>query len=236
MPEQRHRAYEDRHLADGVGPAGTIVLELVGDHPTFKVVVDRVDRLVGTVRSRLGPTVGALEEVVGHPIHPAVTDLPIGFWTSATVLDVVGGRRSRVAARRLVAMGVLSAIPSVLSGLHDAGDRRRDLDPRVVAAHASCNGAAFAVFACSWRARRREHWFRGVALGMVGAAIATVGGMLGGELTFASTRDDAGGTGFGGGGTVRDDRVEAPAAEEVGGGDPPDPMGGVDPDAQGGFD
>ena len=26
---------------------------------------------------------------LGHALHPALTDLPIGFWTSAAVLDVV---------------------------------------------------------------------------------------------------------------------------------------------------
>ena len=29
---------------------------------------------------------------LGHPLHPMLTDLPIGFWTSAFVLDIVGGK------------------------------------------------------------------------------------------------------------------------------------------------
>ena len=29
---------------------------------------------------------------LGHPLHPLLTDLPIGFWTSAFTLDLVGGR------------------------------------------------------------------------------------------------------------------------------------------------
>ena len=30
---------------------------------------------------------------LGHPLHPMLTDLPIGFWTSAWVLDLLGPRR-----------------------------------------------------------------------------------------------------------------------------------------------
>ena len=38
----------------------------------------------------------------------ALSDLPIGFWTSAFTLDLLGGRHSRRAATRLVAWGVLA--------------------------------------------------------------------------------------------------------------------------------
>ena len=41
---------------------------------------------------------------LGQPVHPALTTLPLGFWTSATVLDFVpgNGRASRV----LLALGL----------------------------------------------------------------------------------------------------------------------------------
>ena len=42
---------------------------------------------------------------LGHPLHPPLTDLPIGFWTSAFVLDVIGTRRARPAADALVGLG-----------------------------------------------------------------------------------------------------------------------------------
>ncbi len=35
----------------------------------------------------------------GHPLHPLLTDLPIGSWTSAMVLDFVGGRRAAAGRR-----------------------------------------------------------------------------------------------------------------------------------------
>ena len=59
---------------------------------------------------------------LGHPLHPMLTDLPIGFWTSAFVLDIVGGKQSRPAAELLVGLGVLSALPTAASGAADWSD------------------------------------------------------------------------------------------------------------------
>jgi nitrite reductase/ring-hydroxylating ferredoxin subunit/uncharacterized membrane protein len=118
---------------------------------------------------------------LGHPLHPVLTDLPIGFWTSAFTLDLLGGRRSRDAATRLVAWGVLSAIPTAASGAADWGDTVGP-DRRIGLVHAAANSVALACYGASWLARRRGHHARGVALGLVGATAATVGGYLGGHL------------------------------------------------------
>ena len=56
------------------------------------------------------------------PLHPMLTDLPIGCWTSAFVLDIVGGKKSRPAAQLLVGLGVLSALPTAASGAADWSD------------------------------------------------------------------------------------------------------------------
>jgi nitrite reductase/ring-hydroxylating ferredoxin subunit/uncharacterized membrane protein len=118
---------------------------------------------------------------LGHALHPMLTDLPIGFWTSAFVLDLVGGKKSRPAAQALVGLGVLSALPTAATGAadwSDTGGRTR----RVGLVHAGANTAALALYAWSWKARRQRHHARGVALGLLGASAATVGGYLGGHL------------------------------------------------------
>ena len=121
---------------------------------------------------------------LGHPVHPPLTDLPIGFWTSAFVLDLLGGKKSRGAAQRLVGLGVLSAIPAAATGASDWSDTDHE-DKRVGLVHALLNSAAVVTFASSWRARRRGHHARGVAIGFVGAAFATVAAQLGGHLVDA---------------------------------------------------
>ena len=118
---------------------------------------------------------------IGHPLHPLLTDLPIGFWTSAFTLDLVGGRTARRAATHLVAWGVVSAVPTALSGAADWGDTTGPAR-RIGLVHAAANTTALACYAASWWARVRGRHARGVALGLAGATAATVGGYLGGHL------------------------------------------------------
>ena len=121
---------------------------------------------------------------LGHPLHPALTDLPIGFWTSAWVLDIVGGKGSRDASRLLVGLGVLSAVPTAASGISDWTDLADDGKRRLGVVHASANSLAFVSYVASWTARRRGEHGRGVAWGMAGATFATVAGYLGGRLAY----------------------------------------------------
>jgi len=130
---------------------------------------------------------------MGHALHPLLTDLPIGFWTSANVLDVVGGQRSRDASTRLVGLGVLSAAPTALAGWAEWAVANRQAQ-RVGVVHALSNATAIGLYAASWRARHQARHGRGVLLGLAGATVATVGGYLGGHLTAArkvSTRHPA---------------------------------------------
>jgi nitrite reductase/ring-hydroxylating ferredoxin subunit/uncharacterized membrane protein len=148
----------------------------------------RLDRVSGPVGDAVRRTLDRqpLKDLLsgtwlGHPLHPLLTDLPIGFWTSAFTLDLIGGRHSRAAATRLVAWGVLSALPTAASGAADWGDTTGP-DRRIGLVHAAANSTALACYAASWWARRRGRHARGVAWGLVGATAATVGGYLGGHL------------------------------------------------------
>jgi nitrite reductase/ring-hydroxylating ferredoxin subunit/uncharacterized membrane protein len=122
---------------------------------------------------------------LGHPLHPALTDLPIGCWTSAWLLDLTGRADTRGAAQTLVGLGVLTALPTIASGAADyVATGEADRPKRVGAVHAVANVTATALYAASWLARRRGRHGTGVALGMVGAVAATAGGYLGGHLAF----------------------------------------------------
>lgn len=120
---------------------------------------------------------------LGHPLHPVLTDLPIGFWTGAVVLDLVGGRRGRAAADALVGFGLASALPTAAAGAADWSELDEP-ERRSGFVHAIANVAATALYGLSFVARRRGRRASGVALGLAGAAAATVGGYLGGHLTF----------------------------------------------------
>src|SRR3954447_6632909 len=75
---------------------------------------------------------------LGHPLHPLLTDVPIGAWTMSTLLDSVGGRTAERAADLLVATGVLAAVPTAASGLNDWSDTY-GRDSRVGLVHAALN-------------------------------------------------------------------------------------------------
>lgn len=118
---------------------------------------------------------------LGHAVHPLLTDVPLGMWTASTALDVVGGEGARPAARRLIGLGLLAAVPTAVTGLAEWGVTGRR-ERRVGVVHAAANTTALGLFAVSWRARRRSE-SAGRALALAGYAVACVGGYFGGHLT-----------------------------------------------------
>jgi nitrite reductase/ring-hydroxylating ferredoxin subunit/uncharacterized membrane protein len=124
---------------------------------------------------------------LGHALHPLLTDVPIGTWTSSLLLDLFGGGEARTASRRLVGMGVLASVPTAASGLNDWADTTPASDSvrRIGAVHAVANVAALALYTASWAARRHDDHGRGVALGLAAAGALAVGGHLGGHLSYS---------------------------------------------------
>ena len=184
---------------DEQNPANIVVESLGGDER-----LDRISRTLEGVADLLvgdpdGPRGRMLRgEWLGHPLHPMLTDLPVGFWTSAFLLDF-GGRRLATASKLMVAAGLVSAIPTAAAGLADLRDREDAADRRVGAVHAVCNVAATLLYSRSLWHRMRGRHVRGVVTGMAGAAAATAGGYLGGHLVFGTdstssttTADEAG--------------------------------------------
>lgn len=149
-----------------------------------------LDKVAEPVAARVSQVLGRqpLKDLLsgtwlGHPAHPMLTDVPIGAWTSSFVLDLVGGKRARPAADKLVAFGVVTAVPTAAAGLSDWSDTYGP-DRRIGLVHAGANVAAVLCYGLSWLARRRDRRARGVALGILGAAVASGGAYLGGHLSF----------------------------------------------------
>jgi nitrite reductase/ring-hydroxylating ferredoxin subunit len=120
---------------------------------------------------------------LGHPLHPPLTDVVIGAWTSALLLDVLGGDGAEDAADRLVAAGILAAVPTAAAGLSDWAELRGGTR-RVGAVHALGNTTALVLHALSLRDRRRGRRGRGIVLSASGYALATFSAWLGGHLSF----------------------------------------------------
>jgi nitrite reductase/ring-hydroxylating ferredoxin subunit len=143
---------------------------------TVRVLADAVHRRVG------GAQADALHGVwLGQPVHPALTGLPVGFWTSATVLDFVPG--SRRASQVLIALGLAGSVPAAAAGLTDWSALHHE-QQRVGVVHAAANASAMALFAGSLLARATGWHAEGRALALGGLAALTASTYLGRHLAF----------------------------------------------------
>ena len=123
-------------------------------------------------------------EWLGHAVHPILTDVALGTWTSASLLDLFGGRGSAASAQRLTGIGLLAVGPTAWTGWaewSEAGPR----DKRVGLVHAVTNGVAIGIYAASWHARRRGRHGTGAWLALAGATVSSAGAYLGGHLVEA---------------------------------------------------
>lgn len=149
--------------------------------------LDRIaDPLQSWVKENLKP--GTLKDLLsgtwlGHPLHPLLTDVVIGSWTSALMLDVLAGKHARKASQRLVGLGILAALPTAATGLSDWAELWGKTR-RVGTAHATGNVTALSLFFLSWRARRKGHHFRGYLWSFTGFGVATYSAYLGAQLTY----------------------------------------------------
>lgn len=167
--------------------------------PALHVVAERLGRLesLDGVATKLASAIGVIGPGrirdalsgtwLGHALHPLLTDIPIGSWTSATLLDLVGGGESEPAAQRLVGVGVAAALPTALTGWTEWADSQRSDKEvrRIGVVHAGANVAALTLFAASLAARRRGNQRRGKLYGFAAMGALTVGGHLGGHLSYA---------------------------------------------------
>ena len=124
---------------------------------------------------------------LGHPLHPVLTDVPIGAWTVALVLDVMDGSSpSRSVARGAkiaVGVGLAGAAGAAITGLTDWQDtdgRAR----RVGLVHGLLNVTATLLYTTSFLKRGGSS--RGGARGFAyaGFAVMCAAAWLGGDLVY----------------------------------------------------
>lgn len=161
-------------LADGL--ADQAWLDSIADRvvTTVDPLVRRpdVERVMEAMRG------GAL----GHSLHPALTDIPIGFWTASLLLDMLCESK---AAGLLSALGSAGAVAAAATGFADwtglEGRRRR-----LGVVHAGLNGGALGLELLSLGARLRGRRLRAFSYGAVGWSVAFASAWIGGELSYGS--------------------------------------------------
>ncbi len=143
-----------------------------------------------TIRNVL--SAGALKDALsgtwlGHALHPMLTDVVIGSFTSASILELTIGEDASDAAQRLIGLGLLAYLPTAAAGASDWADSEpvSDAVRRVGVIHAGANAVGATLFGLSWLGRRAGATRSARLLGLAGLAAMSAGGYLGGHLSLS---------------------------------------------------
>jgi nitrite reductase/ring-hydroxylating ferredoxin subunit len=119
---------------------------------------------------------------LGHSVHAALSDLPIGAFTVVILLDLLD---QRTGADVALVFGVLAMVAAAGAGLADYSDT--DDEPRIVATvHATVMTLALIVYVASLAFRLSPDSDRtvAIALSFVGYGLVTAGAFVGGEVVY----------------------------------------------------
>ncbi|MBV9120436.1 MAG: Rieske 2Fe-2S domain-containing protein [Chloroflexi bacterium] len=152
-------------------------------------IADKVQEAIGQALQAGGDSAKRAKDVLNgvwfeHPLHPAMTDIPIGAWTCATMLDIAGPANNKLAdaADLLVGVGCLGAVGAAVTGLADWQDTYGK-ERRTGLAHAMLNSGALSLFLLSLPLRRKARPL-GVLVSLAGYGLALTASYLGGDLVF----------------------------------------------------
>jgi len=123
---------------------------------------------------------------LGHQLHPVITDVPVGAWTVAAVLDcmeLAGKEEYAPGADAAVAIGLVGAVGAAVTGITDWSDTDGK-SRKVGLMHGLLNTAAAALYTTSLVCRSKNARGAGISLSMLGYAIAGTSAYLGGHLVF----------------------------------------------------
>lgn len=117
---------------------------------------------------------------LGHALHPALSDVPLGMWMSVPALDLIGDEAGAI---MLTAVGCLASGATAASGTAD-WTVTYGRDRRLALVHGLANSAVLVIQLGSLSARVRGRTGRGRMLSAVGLAAGLAAAYLGGELTL----------------------------------------------------
>jgi nitrite reductase/ring-hydroxylating ferredoxin subunit/uncharacterized membrane protein len=117
---------------------------------------------------------------LGHSLHPALTDLPIGAWSAGVLFDLVGIEDGADAS---FALGSLAAVPTAMAGTADWFEIT-DEPRRLGFVHAVLNSAGLIFIVLSLAARGKGRRGLGILLSTTGYTLSVISAWIGGELVF----------------------------------------------------
>ena len=173
--------------------ATNIPVAVIEKQDWLEPIADRLQPTVAAALSVDGPIGPKAANILhgtwlGHPLHVVLTDVPLGSWTAAAVLDVLeektGSRAIGRGADAAIAVGLVGAAAAALTGLTDwskiGGGRPR----RIGLAHGLVNATATVCYITSLCLRRAHSRRAGRRFAWLGLIISSVAAYLGGHLVY----------------------------------------------------
>ena len=168
----------------------TQVLTQIVDNPAIDKVAKPVGKAVREAYDAAGPAGSEIKNALhgvwlGHPLHPVLTDVPIGAWTTALALDAAadGDPGMRRAATFAMGVGLTGALGAAVTGLTDWSETS-GRPRRTGMIHGLLNLTATTLFAAAFAQRRSDSRESGRACAWTGYAIALAAAYLGGDLVY----------------------------------------------------
>lgn len=166
----------------GVPPFWLRLARRVGGSPTSERVARAQEIVYGPLIDRARRS-SLHTDALGHSVHPFLTDLTLGSWISASLLDLGGGAQARRGAMLLLGAGLAASVPTALAGTADWAELSGD-ERRIGAVHALGTDVATFLLLGSLVARMRGRFATGTRLGLAGNVVVAGAGFLGGHLAL----------------------------------------------------
>ena len=169
------------------------LMKVVDQQEALDRLSDQIQPLVRDAFNAAGPAGREVKNILhgtwlGHPLHPALTDVPLGAWTAALALDAmesISGRRELAAgADAAIAVGLVGAAGAAVTGLTDWSETNGRAR-KVGILHGLLNVGATALYTTSLILRRKQKRNAGVGFAMLGYAVSSASAYLGGHLVFS---------------------------------------------------
>lgn len=124
---------------------------------------------------------------LGHALHPMITDIPLGAWTTAAVLDTMelcGSKQYKPGADAAVSIGLAGAAGAAITGFTD-WTGTTEIERKAGLVHAVLNIGATALYITSLFMRRKnKSRTAAITLSMLGYGITTASAYIGGNLVY----------------------------------------------------
>jgi nitrite reductase/ring-hydroxylating ferredoxin subunit/uncharacterized membrane protein len=169
---------------------GEAAIEIIERQPWLDVIGDRLQKAVAAAFAAGGQSGRRIRDLLhgtwlGHPLHPVLTDIPLGAWTAALFLDAIATERNRLshAADAAIGVGLAGAAGAAVTGLtdwhHTIGD-----DRRLGLTHGLLNTGAVTLYVTALSLRRGGARDAGRLVAGFGFLVAIAAAYIGGHLVY----------------------------------------------------